>query len=210
MASLARRALVPAIAVLVLLGAFAGVAVSRGGSPSPAVAPSGQRGGVRFLDHLADELGVSRAELVAAAGRAGHRTIDDLAAADLLTPAQARAARNALQQALVDPGGFKRSLRSWARRLAPYRAVADRLKRSVSSSLAHLLGVSRRELARLVARSELSDAAARAGVSRAEVLSAARRAARRALGPARSRGLVTPTQAAILVRRTVGAVAHHW
>jgi hypothetical protein len=206
----ARRWLVPALALVVLLGAFAGVAASSGETTSAAPSSRGPAHATGFLDHLADELGVSRDELLAAAARAGESTLDDLQDNGLLTAAQAELARDALRQAVTNPSALKASLHRWAGRLAPYRTVAVRVRHSVASSLARLLGVGQRELRELFVRSELSTAAAKAGVSRSELAAATRRAARGALAPAVDRGLVTRTQASLLIHHTVAAVDHHW
>jgi hypothetical protein len=187
------------------------VAVSRGGDPQPAAASTGSDSHkVRFLDHLADELGIGRAELVAAIARAADATIDDLEGAGLLTGAQAEFVRDAVRRAVTNPSALKGLLRRSTRRLAPYRALAHGLKQSVARSLASLLKLDERELARLFARSKLSEAAAAAGVTRAQVLDATRRAARAELAPALARGLLTRVQARILVHKAVWAVAHHW
>jgi hypothetical protein len=206
-----RRGLVPGLAVLVLVGAFAGVAASSG-AEQQAAAPGRDSAdhALVFLDHLADELGVERAELLGAVAQAGEATIDDLQSHDLLTSAQARLARGLVRRAASDPSSLEPTLRRLRMRLEPYGGLAAGLKRSVARSLASLLGVTEKELARRFVRSEISEAAARAGVTRAEVLAATRRAARHALGPAVDRGLITATQASIVVTRSETVVAHHW
>jgi hypothetical protein len=214
MASMQRRVrhlLVPLIAIAILLGAFVGVAASSdedGRRTSASAAPADDA--TRFLDHLADELGVTRSELMEAVARASDSSIDDLQSADLLTGAQAQLARDAVRGAATNPARFKASLPALGRRLAPYKNVADGLQRSVGRALTAELGVSQDQLVRSARQSGLARVAARQGAERATVLAATRRAARRAVAPALSRGLLTPTQASIIVDGTVAAVAHHW
>jgi hypothetical protein len=206
-----RHLLVPLIAIAILLGAFVGVAASSdedGGATGASAAPAGDA--TRFLDHLADELGVTRAELREAIARASDSSIDDLQSADLLTGAQAELARDAVRGAAANPSRFEASLPALARRLAPYRGVAEGLKRSVTRALTAELGVTQDQLVRSARHSSLAWVAARQGVKRANVLAATRRAARLAVAPALSRGLLTPTQASAIVDGTVAAVAHHW
>lgn len=205
-----RRLLVPLIAVAILLGAFVGVAASSDEDGRDISATAAAEDGPRFLDHLADELGVTRAELMEAIARAGDSSIDDLQSADLLTGAHAELARDAVRGAAANPSRFEASLPALARRLAPYRSVAEGLKRSVARALTTELGVTQDQLVRSARHSSLARVAARQGATRADVLAATRRAARLAVAPALSRGLLTPTQASIVVDGTVAAVAHHW
>jgi hypothetical protein len=206
-----RRSLVPLIAMAILLGAFVGVAASSsdsGRTAGASTAPAGDTG--RFLNHLADELGVSRTALVEALARAADATIDDLQTGDLLTSAQARLARDAVRSAATDPSGLEASLPALARRLAPYGALAEDLKASVGRALQTQLGVADARLVRSLQASGLARVAAQEGTNRTQVLAATRRAARRTVMPALDQGLLTRTQAAIIVDGTVAAVAHRW
>jgi hypothetical protein len=206
-----RRSLVPLIALAILLGAFVGVAASSadsGRAAGASTAPAGDTG--RFLDHLADELGVSQTALVEALARASDATIGDLQTEDLLTPAQAGLARDAVRSAARDPSGFEASLPDLARRLAPYRGLAEDLKASVGRALQSQLGVTDARLVRSLRASSLAVVAAQKGTDRTQVLAATRRAARRTVMPALDQGLLTRTQAALIVDGTVAAVAHHW
>ena len=206
-----RRSLVPLIALAILLGAFVGVAASSADSGPAAGASTAAAGDTgRFLDHLADELGVSRTALVEALARASDATIGDLQTEDLLTPAQAGLARDAVRSAARDPSAFEASLPDLARRLAPYRGLAEELRVSVARSLQAQLGVTDARLLRYLRASSLASAAAQGGTDRTQVLAATRRAARRTVRSALDQGLLTRTQAALIVDGTVAAVAHHW
>jgi hypothetical protein len=204
-----RRSLVPLVAIAILLGAFVGVAASSDSTSRPAAASTASAGDAgRFLTHLADELGVSNSALLEALARAGDATVGDFQTEDLLTPAQAGLARDAIRAAAA--GRLESSLPVLARRFAPYRGVAEELKLSVARSLQAELGVSDARLVRSLQTRSLASVAGQEGTDRAQVLAATRRAARRAVMPAVDRGLLTRKQAAILVDGTVAAVAHHW
>jgi hypothetical protein len=206
-----RRLLVPLIAIAILLVAFVGIAASSDDTARPAGASAApEEDAVRFLDHLADELGVTRAELMEAIARAGDSSIEDLRSADLLTGAQGDLVRDVVRAAATNPSRLESSLPALARRLAPYKNVAHGLKRSVERALTAQLGATPAELVRAARHSGLARVAGRHGAERADVLAATRRAARHAVAPALSRGLLTPTQASMIVDGTVAAVAHHW
>jgi hypothetical protein len=204
-----RTWIVPLVVLIVLAGAFAGVAASSRGAPERASAEDLPRPAGAFVEHLADELGMPPEALLTAAARATEATLDDLREADLLTRDQANLLRSQLGRAVSDPKGLERGLKAFAGELHPYRRLAERVELSVKRSLASALGVRREELGPLLSRSGLAGAARRAGVDPARLEADALRAARRVLLPAARRGLITPLQAHLLLQGISAVAAHH-
>lgn len=213
MSSLAARArglALPILALSILIGAFAGVALSSG-EDEPLIAPDrGAEGhAARFISHLADELRVSEEELLAAAGDATDATIGDLLSEGLLTDAQAAAIREQLDRLITNRQTFERGLPELRDLTRPYGTLLRSVKRSVVSRLADLLEVTPQALEELFEERSLSERAERVGVSDQRLLEATRRAAAPMVDRASSRGLITDRQAQGIVRATVRIVAHH-
>lgn len=203
-----RRWLVPVLALLILVGGFVGVAMSGGGSGNPA--PRDRNGGVRLLEHFADELGVSEEELLAAAQRAAAATLDDLVDQRLLTREQAGIVRDRIERAVQNPDALRRILRSLRREAAPYEALVKEVRGEVERAIADELGVGTSRLESLARRDAFPRALRRAGVTNSELRSIVRRAAADPLRDAVSDGLITRRQARIALRKTVAFVDHHF
>lgn len=98
-----RRWLTSALAVFIVALIGTGVAVSDERSGAP-LKQAREQLESRFLDRLADELGVTPAKLKAALKSAGVKTIDDAVKAGLLTDEQAAALKERIASGKLDFG----------------------------------------------------------------------------------------------------------